>query len=91
MSRVPARLEVNGHIVRGELRARWGRGSFGTGVKTDRHLIIEPVHEVPVPVHGYRDRTVAEPGLDRLRMLAIGDQPRGVSVTQVVNPARRTD
>ena len=91
MSRVPARLEVDGRIVRGELGARWGRGSFGTGVKTDRHLIIEPVHEVPVPVHGYRDRTVAEPGLDRLRMLAIGDQLRGVSVTQVVNPARRTD
>jgi hypothetical protein len=66
-------LEVDELIVREELGARWGRGSFGTGIKTNGDLIVEPVHEVPVPVHGYRDRTMAEPGLDRLRMISITD------------------
>jgi ATP-dependent exoDNAse (exonuclease V) alpha subunit len=32
-------------IVRGEFGTRGGRGSFGTGVKTDGDLIIETVHE----------------------------------------------
>jgi hypothetical protein len=74
-------LEVDGLIVRGDLGARWGRGSFGAGVEMDSDLVVEAVHEVPVAVHCHRDRAVSETGLDRLGMLAISDQPGGVGVT----------
>ena len=75
----------------GESPGRWGRGSFGTSVEMDSDLVIKSIHQVPIAVHSYLDRTVSQTGLNRLRMLPIGDQPCGVSMTQVVNAERWAD
>jgi hypothetical protein len=50
--------------------------------------LIEPWHEVAVAVESGFYRGVAEASLDGLRVLAVGYEPRRVSVSQVVHPAR---
>jgi hypothetical protein len=37
------------------------------------HLFIEARKQVPVGIHGHRDRGVAESALDQLRMRVLGD------------------
>jgi hypothetical protein len=53
-------------------------------------LVVESVHQVPVPVHGHCDRAVPETGLDGLGMLAVGNEPSGVSVAEIVDATMRT-
>jgi hypothetical protein len=48
-------------------------------------LVIESVHQMPVTVHGHRDRAIPEAGLDCLWMLTVGDEPGGVGVAQIVD------
>ena len=74
------RSEVDRFTGGGALGARWGCDRFGSGVEMGRDLVVEAVHQMPVPVHRHRDRSVAESSLDRLRMFPIGDEPRGVGV-----------
>jgi hypothetical protein len=84
-------LEVDRLAGRGALGARWGRDRLGAGVKMSRDLVVETVHQMPVSVHRHRDRSMAETSLDCLGMLSVGDQPGGVGVAKIVDPARRTD
>jgi hypothetical protein len=56
---VSARSERCRRIARGELGARWGRGSFGASVEMNSDLVIEPIHQVPILVHSYGDRTMS--------------------------------
>ncbi len=69
----------------------WAAYRCGDRVETGGGLVVEAVHEVAVAVDGDLDRGVAEPSLDRLWVFAFGDEPGGVGVTQVMDPARRTD
>ena len=64
---------------------------MGDGVETVGGLVVESVHQVPVAVDGYLDRGVPEPGLDGFGVFTGGDQPGGVGVAQVVDPARGAD
>ncbi len=52
-------------------------------------LVVQSVHQVPVAVHGHGDRAVPESGLDCLWMLTVRDEPCGMRVTQILDPARR--
>ena len=70
------------------LGARWGRGRLSSGVKVESDLVVEPVHQVPVAVHGDSDRSVAESGLDCLRVFAVCDQPGGMGMAQIMDPTR---
>ena len=74
----------------GALGHAWATGGGGDGVETVGSLVVEPVHEVAVTVDGHLDRRVPESGLNGLGMLAGRDQPRGVGVAQVVDPAGRS-
>ena len=61
----------------GRSLVRWGRGRSGAGIEVERDLVVEAVHQMPVAVHGHRDRTVPETSLDGFRMQTVGDEPRG--------------
>jgi len=52
--------------------------------------LIEAFKEVPVGVEGGPDRSMSQPLLDHLRVLALCDQDGYVSVSQIVEPARFT-
>jgi len=69
----------------------WAAYRCGDCIESGSGLVVEAVHEVSVAVHGDLDRGMAEPGLDALGVFAFSDEPSGVSVTQVVDSARRAD
>jgi hypothetical protein len=46
----------------------------------EHYLVVQPVHQMPVSIHGDGDRSVAESGLDCLGMLTVCDEPSGVGV-----------
>jgi len=85
---VPARSEAHPWWVVGRV---WAAYRCGDGVESGGGLMVKVVHEVPVAVDGDLDRRVVEPGLDRLWVFAFSDEPGGVRVTQVVDPARFRD
>ena len=68
---------VSGAMVLGHA---WDTNGCRDGVESGRGLVVEAVYEVAVPVDGYLDRRVPEPGLDRLGVFSRGDQPSGVGV-----------
>ncbi|HLF43852.1 MAG TPA: hypothetical protein VJA46_10060 [Acidimicrobiia bacterium] len=69
----------------------WAAREVGQGVETVGGAVVETFHQVSVAVHRHLDRGVSKAGLDGLRVLAGGDQPGGVGVSQVMDPARLAD
>jgi hypothetical protein len=53
--------------------------------------LTESFERVPAHVQRGSERGVAEPSLDRLRRLALGDEQGGVGVAQIMEPASATD
>jgi hypothetical protein len=53
--------------------------------------LTESFEQVPAHVWRGSERGVAEPSLDRLRKLALGDEQGGVGVAQIMEPAWATD
>jgi hypothetical protein len=65
----------------------WAAPGVGQLVETVSSPAVKTFHEMAVSVHRDLNRGVSEAGLDGLGMLAGGDQPRGVSVSEVVRLA----